>query len=193
MNPSAPPTTRLRDDQLFLALSIVVGVLAGLAAVLFALGIDRLSRALFGLEPSFARLLIVPTGVGVVAGAMLTWWFPDVRGSGVPQTKAAYQLHGGIIPIRVAYGRFICSLLTVGSGHSLGREGPSVQIGAAIASSVGRWVRLSPERIRALVPVGAAGALAAAFNTPVAAVLFSLEEVIGDLNASLIGSTVVAS
>ena len=75
----------------------------------------------------------------------------------------------------------------------MGREGPSVQIGAGLASVVGRWLRLSPRRVRDLVPVGAAGALAAAFNTPVAAVLFALEEIIGDMNAALLGSTVVAS
>ena len=75
----------------------------------------------------------------------------------------------------------------------MGREGPSVQIGAGLASSIGRWLRLSPQRVRDLVPVGAAGALAAAFNTPVAAVLFALEEIIGDMNAALLGSTVVAS
>ena len=75
----------------------------------------------------------------------------------------------------------------------MGREGPSVQIGAGLASVAGRWLRLSPRRARDLVPVGAAGALAAAFNTPIAAVLFALEEIIGDMNASLLGSTVVAS
>ncbi len=75
----------------------------------------------------------------------------------------------------------------------MGREGPSVQIGAGIASAVGVWLKLSPQRVRDLVPVGAAGALAAAFNTPVAAVLFALEEIIGDMNAALLGSTVVAS
>ena len=75
----------------------------------------------------------------------------------------------------------------------MGREGPSVQIGAGLASLIGRWLRLSPARVTELVPVGAAGALAAAFNTPVAAVLFALEEIIGDMNATLLGSTVVAS
>src|SRR5918912_176626 len=75
----------------------------------------------------------------------------------------------------------------------MGREGPSVQIGAGFASVIGQWLRLPPDRVRDLVPVGAAGALAAAFNTPVAAVLFALEEIIGDMNAPLLGSTVVAS
>jgi CIC family chloride channel protein len=185
--------TRLREDQLFLALSIVVGVLSGLSAVLFALTVDRLNRLFFGFEPSAFRLLATPTAISLATGIMLTRWFPQVRGSGVPQTKAAYHLHDGVIPPSVGYGKFLTGALTVGSGHSLGREGPSVQIGAAVASTIGRWVEMSPQRLRALIPVGAAGALSAAFNTPVAAVLFSLEEVIGDLNASLIGSTVVAS
>ena len=119
--------------------------------------------------------------------------FPDVRGSGVPQTEAAYHLAGGVIPARVPLGKFLTGVLCIGSGHSMGREGPSVQIGAGLASVVGRWLRSVAARVRDLVPVGAAGALAAAFNTPVAAVLFALEEIIGDMNAALLGSTVVAS
>jgi CIC family chloride channel protein len=195
MKTPLPPSyaLRLRENQLFLALSIVVGVLAGLSAVLFALSIDRLSRLLFGLEPSALRLFAVPAAVSVVTGILLSRFFPDVRGSGVPQTEAAYHLHNGFIPGRVVFGKFLTGVLCVGSGHSMGREGPSVQIGAALASTIGRWVGVSPERVRELVPVGAAGALSAAFNTPVAAVLFALEEIIGNLNASLIGSAVVAS
>ena len=79
------------------------------------------------------------------------------------------------------------------SGIALGREGPSVHIGAGIASVLGRWFRLSPKKVEALIPVGAAAALAAAFNTPIAAVLFSLEEVMGDLHAPLLGSVVLSS
>ncbi|MEP7117619.1 MAG: chloride channel protein, partial [Acidobacteriota bacterium] len=184
---------RLRENQLFLVLTIVVGVLAGLSAVLFALAIDQVSHRLFGLDPSRLRLFAVPPLVSLVTGVMLVKFFPDVRGSGVPQTEAAYHLAGGVIPGRVPFGKFLTGILCIGSGHSMGREGPSVQIGAGIASSIGRWVGLSPARVRDLVPVGAAGALAAAFNTPVAAVLFALEEIIGDMNAPLLGSTVVAS
>jgi len=184
---------RLREHQLFLALTIVVGVLAGLAAVLFTVAIDWTTRLFFGLDPSTMRLFVVPVAVSLVTGALLAWVFPDVRGSGVPQTEAAYHLRGGVIPARVPLGKFITGVLCIGSGHSMGREGPSVQIGAGLASVVGRWVPLSPARVKDLVPVGAAGALAAAFNTPVAAVLFALEEIIGDMNATLLGSTVVAS
>ncbi|HSC25641.1 MAG TPA: chloride channel protein [Vicinamibacterales bacterium] len=184
---------RLRENQLFLALSIIIGILAGLAAVLFTLAIDRADDALFGLAPSWLRILLVPVVVSIGTGILLATVFPGVRGSGVPQTKAAFHLQGGVIPGRVPLGKFVTGVLCIGSGHSMGREGPSVQIGAGIASVIGQWLRLSPARVKELVPVGAAGALAAAFNTPIAAVLFALEEIIGDLNATLIGSTVVAS
>src|SRR5215471_11172783 len=184
---------RLREHQLFLILTIVIGVVAGLAAVLFTVAIDQVSHRLFGLAPSRLRLFAIPPLVSLVTGFLLARVFPDVRGSGVPQTEAAYHLAGGVIRPRVPFGKFLTGVLCIGSGHSMGREGPSVQIGAGIASAIGRWLRLSPERVRDLVPVGAAGALAAAFNTPIAAVLFALEEIIGDMNATLLGSTVVAS
>jgi chloride channel protein, CIC family len=184
---------RLRENQLFLLLTIVIGVLAGLSAVLFTVAIEQTSHRLFGLAPSRARLFAVPPLMSLVTGLLLAKVFPDVRGSGVPQTEAAYHLSGGVIPGRVPLGKFITGVLCIGSGHSMGREGPSVQIGAGLASVIGRWLQLSPRRVRDMVPVGAAAALSAAFNTPVAAVLFALEEIIGDLNAGLIGSTVVAS
>jgi CIC family chloride channel protein len=191
--PARAQQLRLRENQLFLVLTIVIGIIAGLAAVLFSVAIDQVSHRLFGLAPSALRLFVVPPLVSLVTGALLATVFPDVRGSGVPQTEAAYHLAGGVIPGRVPLGKFVTGVLCIGSGHSMGREGPSVQIGAGIASVAGRWLRLPPGRIRDLVPVGAAGALAAAFNTPVAAVLFALEEIIGDMNAALLGSTVVAS
>ena len=187
------PQMRLREQRLFLVLTIVIGVIAGLSAVLFTVAIDQTSHRFFGLAPSRLRLFIVPPLVSIVTGILLAKLFPDVRGSGVPQTEAAYHLAGGVIPGRVPFGKFLTGVLCIGSGHSMGREGPSVQIGAGLASTLGRWMQLPPDRVRDLVPVGAAGALAAAFNTPVAAVLFALEEIIGDLNAALIGSAVVAS
>jgi len=191
--PATPRQLRLRENQLFLVLAILVGVLAGLSAVLFSVSIEQVSRRLFGLAPSRARLFLIPPIVSVATGILLAKVFPDARGSGIPQTESAYHLAGGHIPARAPIGKFITGVLCIGSGHSMGREGPSVQIGAGLASTIGRWLQVPPQRVRELVPVGAAGALAAAFNTPVAAVLFALEEIIGDMNASLIGSTVVAS
>jgi CIC family chloride channel protein len=184
---------RLRENQVFLILTIVIGVVAGLSAVLFTVAIEQTSHRLFGLAPSRLRLFAIPPLMSIATGILLAKVFPDVRGSGVPQTETAYHLAGGVIPARVPLGKFLTGVLCIGSGHSMGREGPSVQIGAGLASVIGRWLHLSPQRVRDLVPVGAAGALSAAFNTPVAAVLFALEEIIGDMNAALLGSTVVAS
>ncbi len=184
---------RLRENHIFLALTILIGILAGLAAVLFTLAIKGTTYLLFGISPSNLRYVLVPTLVSLVTGFLLAKFFPEARGSGVPQTEAAYHLEQGHVPGRVAFGKFVTGVLCIGSGHSMGREGPSVQIGAGIASSIGKWFHLSPLRAQSLVPVASAAALSAAFNTPVAAVLFALEEIIGDMNAELLGSTVVAS
>jgi chloride channel protein, CIC family len=184
---------QLRENHIFFALTVIIAVLSGLAAVLFILAIKGTTYYLFGMTPSIARYLMVPTLVSVVAGFLLAKYFPDARGSGVSQTEAAYHLKQGDIPGRLAFGKFLTGTLCIGCGHSMGNEGPSIQIAAALASSIGKRFRLSPERAQSLIPVAAAAALSAAFNTPVAAVIFALEEVIGDMNAALIGSTVVAS
>ena len=110
---------RLREHQLFLALTILVGILAGLAAVLFTVAIDGATRLLFGLNPSAARLFLVPTVVSLVTGVLLAWVFPDVRGSGIPQTEAAFHLHGGNIPWRVPFGKFLTGVLTIGAAASM--------------------------------------------------------------------------
>jgi CIC family chloride channel protein len=111
----------------------------------------------------------------------------------VPQTKAALFVHEGRISLRTVLGKFFCTSATLASGIPLGREGPSVQVGAGIASILGRRLGLGPEKVKALIPVGAAAAIAAAFNTPLAAVLFALEEVMSDLHAPVLGSVVLAS
>ena len=184
---------QLRENQIFLALTILVGIIAGLAAVLFTLSIKVATQLFFGISPSHLRIVLVPTVVSLFTGFLLVKFFPEVRGSGVPQTEASYHLQHGYIPARVPFGKFLTGVLCIGSGHSMGREGPSVQIGAGLASMLGRWFHLSPARVQRLIPVASAAALSAAFNTPVAAVLFALEEIIGDMNAALIGSAVVAS
>jgi CIC family chloride channel protein len=190
---SEAENVRVRENHVFFALTIVIAVICGLSAVLFALAIEGVRYSLFGVAPSAFRYVLIPTLVSLGTGILLVKFFPDARGSGVPQTKVAFHLNRGVIPLGISIGKFVTGALCVGSGHSMGREGPSVQIGAGIASYIGRWFRLSPKRTQALVPVGAAAALSAAFNTPVAAVVFALEEIVGDMNAPVIGSIVVAS
>src|SRR6478609_12247172 len=124
---------------------------------------------------------------------LLARYFPNARGSGVPQTKAALYAREGRILLRTVVGKFFCTSATLASGIPLGREGPSVQVGAGIASVLGRFLGLRPEKVKALIPVGAAAAVAAAFNTPLAAVLFALEEIVGDLHAPVMGAVVLAS
>ena len=102
-------------------------------------------------------------------------------------------LQNGFIGLRTVIGKFICSSISLGSGVALGREGPSVQIGAGIASAAGGGLGLSEENIRSLIPVGTAAAVAAAFNTPLAAVLFTLEEILADLHARVVGSVVIGA
>src|SRR5581483_8819009 len=120
-------------------------------------------------------------------------FFPAVRGSGVNQTKAAFYIFNGVIPLRTAVGKFITAAIAIGSGESLGPEDPSLQIGATLASFLGQRMNFSREKLRLLAPVGAAAGLAAAFNAPISAVLFVIEEVIGRWSAGILGSVVLSA
>ena len=184
---------REREEQVFLALTLVIGVLVGLAVVAFILLTERFGTKLYPPGGVGLRRLLVLIAGSLGMGYLLYRYFPDARGSGVPQTKAALYAREGNITLRTVIGKFFCTSATLASGIPLGREGPAVQVGAGIASVLGRWLGLRPEKIKALIPVGAAAAVAAAFNTPLAAVLFSLEEVVGNLHAPVLGSVVLAS
>jgi CIC family chloride channel protein len=182
-----------REEQIFLLLSLLIGALTGLAVVAFIVLTERLGMRLYPVGSAAWRRVLVPVAGSLAMGVLLYRYFPYARGSGVPQTKAALFARDGFISLRTVLGKFFCTATTLASGIPLGREGPSVQVGAGIASVLGRGLGLRPERIKALIPVGAAAAIAAAFNTPMAAVLFALEEVMGDMNAPILGSVVLAS
>src|SRR5664280_2577384 len=182
-----------REDQVFLVLALVIGALTGLAVVAFILLTERAGMRLYPAGGAPWRRVLFPVVGSLGIGYLLFRYFPDARGSGVPQTKAALFARGGRITMRTVAGKFFCTSATLASGIPLGREGPSVQVGAGIASVLGRRLGLRPEKVKALLPVGAAAAIAAAFNTPLAAVLFSLEEIMGDLHAPVLGSVVLAS
>ena len=195
VTPSAKERRLLGEDQFFLLLSILIGVLAGLAVVCFRMTIDAVHWTLFGsgLVPPRQRVVLVPAAVGLVIGFLVVRFFPRVRGSGVNQTKSALYIYDGYIPGSTIVGKFVTSALAIGSGQSLGPEDPSLQIGAGLASLVGRRLRLSREKLRMFAPVGAAAGLAAAFNTPISAVLFVIEEVIGRWSAGVLGAVVLAA
>ena len=184
---------REREDQVFLILALVIGALTGLAVVAFILLTERMGMRLYPVGGAPWRRLLFPVVGSLGIGYLLFRYFPYARGSGVPQAKAALFAREGRITLRTVLGKFFCTSATLASGIPLGREGPSVQVGAGIASVLGRFLGLRPEKVKALLPVGAAAAIAAAFNTPLAAVLFALEEIVGDLHAPVLGSVVLAS
>jgi CIC family chloride channel protein len=184
---------REREEQVFLILTLLIGAIVGMVVVAFILLTERFGARLYPAGGAAWRRLLVPVAGSAVIGYLLYRFFPDARGSGVPQTKAALYARGGRISLGTVVGKFFCTSATLASGIPLGREGPAVQVGAGIASVLGRKLGLSQERVKALVPVGAAAAIAAAFNTPLAAVLFALEEVVGDMHAPVLGSVVLAS
>jgi len=182
-----------REEQVFLVLTLLIGAIVGLTVVAFIEITGHFGAQLYPPYAAAWRRLLVPVAGSLVMGYLLYKYFPDARGSGVPQTKAALYARGGFISLSTVVGKFFCTSLTLASGIPLGREGPAVQVGGGIASVLGRALGLRPEKVKALLPVGAAAAVAAAFNTPLAAVLFALEEVVGDMHAPVLGSVVLAS
>jgi chloride channel protein, CIC family len=187
--------TSNREERLFFLLAIFIGLFSGLAVVCFRLAIDWTRVWLLGPlpEPHSWRLLTMPSLVGLLIAVLVIHVFPLVRGSGVNQTKAALYIYNGYIPFRTVIGKFVTAALAIGSGQSLGPEDPSLQIGASLASALGRGLELSRERLRLIAPVGAAAGLAAAFNAPISAVLFVIEEVIGRWSAGILGSVVLSA
>src|SRR5258708_26152454 len=181
------------EDRVFLVLTLVIGAVVGLVVVAFIVVTGNLGARMYPPGGSPWRRLLVPVAGSLVTGYLLSRYFPNARGSGIPQTKAALFVHDGYIRMRTVLGKFFCCSISLASGITLGREGPAVQVGAGLASVLGRRLGLGPEKVKALIPVGAAAAVAAAFNTPIAGVLFALEEIMGDLHAPVIGSVVLSS
>jgi CIC family chloride channel protein len=190
-----PALPVLQEPQLFLLLAILIGIFSGLAVVCFRVAIEWSRLLLLGpaLEPSFPRVVLVPAATGLVVAAAVILVFPMARGSGVHQTKAAVYIFDGFISFRTVIAKFLTCATSIGGGHSLGPEDPSLQIGAGLASLFGRWLHLSRDKLRLIAPVGAAAGLAAAFNSPITAVLFVIEEVIGTWSAGALGAIVLSA
>lgn len=174
-------------------LALGIGALTSTLIVAFLETTEKLGQRLYPHMGGPLGRFLVPTLGALLAGYLVARYFPEARGSGIPQTKAALVARDGYISVRTVVGKFLCCSISLGSGISLGREGPSVQMGAGLASIVGRRLGLENRQVKALLPVGTAAALAAAFNTPIAAVLFTLEEVLGDLHARVLGTVVLSS
>ena len=187
------------EAQRLFFLTILIGIVCGLAAVAFHLSITLASHALIGQAMGapgrtwIGWTLVTPTLGALVCGLLLQYVVPNARGSGIPQVKVAFAMQGGRLRLRDAFGKFFVCALQLGSGSSLGREGPTVQICAGVASFLGRITGVSPKNLRRLVPVGAAAGIAAAFNAPIAAVTFTIEEVVGNLDQAVLSGVIIAA
>src|SRR5512146_2396750 len=187
------------ERQRLLGLTLVSGGLCGLAAVAFHVGIGKADALLIHRAQTAPHgswifwTILTPALGGLVAGLVLHYWVPGAVGSGIPQVKFAYALHSGYVPFRDAVGKFFLGILQIGSGASLGREGPTVQICGGISSLLARRALPSRQSQRRMAAVGVAAGIAAAFNAPIAAVTFTLEEVIGDLDQTMLSGAIVAA
>lgn len=189
---------RMSDSQRFVLLCVLVGLLCGLVAVMFHLAIQHLFEAIWSFAVTsppvkfVAILLAAPTFAGLLVGLGVRFFSPEVAGSGIPQTKAAYYNEGGRIRLRTGVMRFALGTLYIGMGNSLGREGPTVHISTAISSRIGRWAFRDPTRVQSMAPVGMAAGIAAAFNAPLSALTFVFEELLDQFSMKALGGMVVA-
>jgi len=187
------------ERQRVFAFTIVAGAICGLTAVAYHLCIQfaehrMIDRAFAAPNHSWMFWVIAtPALGGLVAGIFLTYVVPGAAGSGIPQVKAAYALGNDRLSTRDAIGKFFTSILQIGSGASLGREGPTVQICVGVINKIARNLPIAPISRHRMLPVAAAAGVAAAFNAPISAIIFTVEEIVGDMDQTLLTGVVVAA
>ena len=187
------------ETAVLIGTAIAVGVGTGLGAVGFIRLIDLVQRLFFeGGGNTFGflgRILIVviPMVGGLLAGPIIAYFSSEAKGHGVPEVMQAIALRGGRIRPRVVVAKIVASSLCIGSGGSAGHEGPIVQVGAALGSSIGQWLHLSDNRVRNLVACGSAAGIAATFNAPIAGVVFAMEIIMGELHLGDLGNVVISA
>jgi len=182
-----------------MVMAVVVGAGTGLAAVFFIRLIALIQNFSYTeamvLYPSLGRLwlILIPVSGALIGGPIIAYFATEAKGHGVPEVMKSLILHSGRIRPRVSIAKIFASALCIGSGGSAGREGPIVQVGSALGSTVGQWLRLSDERIKNMVACGAAAGIAATFNAPIAGVAFSSELLMSEYQVSMLGNVVIAS
>ena len=184
------------------ALAIGVGLAGGLAAVGFRYLINFVQKCAYGSDallidvlqglPWTARVW-VPAAGGLIVGPLVYFWAREAKGHGVPEVMEAVALRGGVIRKRLVVVKSLVSAVCIGTGGSVGREGPIVQIGSAIGSTLGQLVKVSADRMRTLVGCGAAAGIAATFNAPIAGAMFSLEIILGDFGLATFSPIVISA
>ncbi len=181
------------------ALALVIGAGAGLGAVLFRLMIASAEKlffsaahAVFGFAGSF-HVVAAPAMGGLLVGLLVYYLAREAKGHGVPEVMEAVAERGGRIRGRVAVIKSLASAICIGSGGSAGREGPIVQIGSSLGSTLGQVLGLNEERVKLLVACGAAGGIAATFNAPIAGAIFALEVILRTFASRSFGAVVLAA
>jgi len=176
-------------DSLYLGfLAIGVGIMAGYAALLIRFGIEWVSRIWTGeaswtaalSEIHWSIFILAPTTAGLIVGWINNRWLPVTEERVIPGVIEALAERGGKISFRKTSGEFVANILSVGSGASMGREAPTVALGASLSSLLGQWFDLSEKQMRTIIGCGVAGGIAASFNAPIAGVLFALEVILAD-------------
>lgn len=191
--------SNIPESGIIMITALIVGVGAGLGAVIFRRLIAWVTRLSFVtiagyLEPiSPYQFIVIPAVGGLIVGILIFKFAREAKGHGVPEVMEAVALRGGRIRPRVAIVKSLASSICIGTGGSVGREGPIAQIGAALGSTVGQLLNLSDERVRNLVACGTAGGIAATFNAPIAGALFALEVILGQFHATYFGSVVISA
>lgn len=192
-----------RTEQIYIVIiAIVIGLLGGLGAVAFRRFILFVQNSLWQSEtltldylrslPAWWKIA-VPAGGGLIVGFIIHRFAREAKGHGVPEVMEAVALHGGRIRPRVVIAKLIASGISIGSGGSVGREGPIVQIGSSIGSAIGQWLHVGERRLRTLVGCGAAAGIAGTFNAPIAGALFAVEVILGDFGVSRLSPIVISS
>ena len=188
-----------REGLILLVMAVVIGISTGLAAVVFIRLIAFIQTFFYGggekILPELGRLwlILIPVIGGLLVGPIIVKFAPEAKGHGVPEVMQALILRGGRIRPRVAIAKIITSALCIGTGGSAGREGPIVQVGSALGSSIGQWLHLSDARIKNLVACGAAAGIAATFNAPIAGVVFAIEVLLSEIQVTVFGNVVVSA
>jgi CIC family chloride channel protein len=193
---------RLSETQILITLAVIIGLGTGVGAYFFTWLIVTFKDIFFGYSESILAgqtgelkwwIPAIPLIGGLIVGPIVHKFAVEAKGHGVPEVMAAVARRGGIIRPRVAIAKIVASAICIGSGGSAGREGPIVQIGSAIGSTIGQLFKMSAERLKILVGCGAAAGISAVFNAPIAGVIFSLEVILGDFAIKTFSPVLISS
>ena len=193
---------KMTEHTFMIVLAVIIGVLAGYVAIFFKLLIDMISGLSFAGNSNLLEniyntewylIILIPALGGAIVGPLIYFFAKEAKGHGVPEVMQAIMLKGGIIRPRVAFIKALASSITIGTGGSVGREGPIVQIGSTLGSMIGQFFRMSSQRMKTLVGCGAAAGIAATFNAPIAGAFFSAEIILGSFGVAQFSPIIISS